>query len=177
MKKEYAYGFLASIGLALAYVAIVSLAQGIGHAVNNFIDWWYILLPLLIGFGIQVGLFTYIRQMHKTRTGTAAVAGSAGVSGVSMAACCAHHLSDVLPFIGLSAAAFFLTRYQMFFMVTGLFSNIYGIIFMLQEIKKHSLYKENSPLQRLSKLNIKSITYLTSAAAFIILSTIAYGVR
>jgi hypothetical protein len=48
-----------------------------------------------------------------------------------MVACCIHHVTDVLPVLGLSAAATFLTRYQRPFMLIELGMNIVGILVML----------------------------------------------
>lgn len=56
---------------------------------------------------------------------------SGGTSVTAMVACCLHHVTDVLPVLGLSAAATFLTRYQQPFMLVGLGMNITGIIVIL----------------------------------------------
>jgi len=48
-----------------------------------------------------------------------------------MVACCLHHVTDVLPVLGISAAATFLTRYQRPFMLLGLGMNIVGIVVIL----------------------------------------------
>ncbi len=73
---------------------------------------WYWVLALAGGFGVQAGLFSFIRQSFRERraAATASVATSGGVSAGSMAACCAHHLSDVLPLLGLSGLAAFLAN-------------------------------------------------------------------
>jgi hypothetical protein len=44
-----------------------------------------------------------------------------------MVACCAHHATDVLPLVGLSAAATFLAEYLILFMLVGLTMNLVGI--------------------------------------------------
>ncbi len=49
-----------------------------------------------------------------------------------MAACCAHHLADVLPLLGLSGVAIFLVRYQLFFIIAGVLSNVVGITITLE---------------------------------------------
>ena len=54
-----------------------------------------------------------------------------------MLACCAHHASDVLPLIGLSGAALFLTDYRVPFMVLGIATNLVGIVVMLRQMRKH----------------------------------------
>ncbi len=52
-----------------------------------------------------------------------------------MAACCAHHLTDVLPNLGLSGLATFLASYQVLFIVIGVLSNVVGITIMLETIQ------------------------------------------
>jgi len=56
---------------------------------------------------------------------------SGGTSVTAMVACCIHHVTDVLPVLGLSAAATFLTRYQHPFLLVGLGMNTVGILVML----------------------------------------------
>jgi hypothetical protein len=48
-----------------------------------------------------------------------------------MVACCAHHVTDVLPILGLTAAAAFLAEYQTLFMWVGLGTTLTGIAVML----------------------------------------------
>ncbi len=54
-----------------------------------------------------------------------------------MVACCAHHLTEVLPILGLAGLSLFLTRYQIWFLGVGIASNFFGIIYLLYQIKKH----------------------------------------
>lgn len=53
-----------------------------------------------------------------------------------MAACCAHHVADVLPLLGLTAAAAFLAQYRPAFMLVGLGVTLAGIAAMLTVILK-----------------------------------------
>lgn len=48
-----------------------------------------------------------------------------------MVACCAHHVTDVLPILGLTAAATFLAEYQTAFMLVGLGTTFLGILVIL----------------------------------------------
>jgi len=48
-----------------------------------------------------------------------------------MLACCIHHVTDVLPILGLSAAASFLAQNQRPFMLLSLIVTGAGILFML----------------------------------------------
>jgi len=109
------------------------------HPLQQFLDFKYWLIPLLAGFGIQTGLFWFLRLQNKS-TGAiskSAIATGAGTSTIAMVACCAHHLVDFLPLLGFSAAALFLTQYQTYFFLLGIVSNIGGILFMSYRIRKH----------------------------------------
>ena len=141
MKRHILVGVGAAALLIGAYLGIITLAQDWAHALEQATEMWYWGLALAGGFGIQVGLFSFIRQGIRERRAatTGSVTASGGVSAGSMAACCAHHLSDVLPLIGLSGAAIFLVRYQLFFIIAGVVSNIVGITIMLETIQRHGL--------------------------------------
>ncbi len=141
MKRHILIGSGAAVLLILIYLGLITLAQDLNHALGQTADMWYWVLALAGGFGIQAGMFSFIRhsirERRATTTGTVATSGS--VSAGSMAACCAHHLSDVLPLLGLSRVAIFLVEYQVFFIIVGVLSNIVGIIIMLETIQRHGL--------------------------------------
>lgn len=44
-----------------------------------------------------------------------------------MVACCAHHLVDLIPILGLSAATLFLSEYQEQFLIFGIVANLIGM--------------------------------------------------
>ncbi len=151
-------GIAASLALLSVYFAIVSLAQDFSHAVQTFRDLWYWITALVIGFGVQGGLYYYVRaSLIARRASTASVAACGGVSTTAMAACCAHHLSDVLPLLGLSAAAVFLAEYQVLFMVMGVLSNFVGIVFMLGLIQQNKLMNEKGRLAFLFKYDLRAV--------------------
>ena len=122
-------GLAASFSLLAFYFIVASLLGGVNFALNNFVKLWYWMIPLVTGFGIQIGMFFYVKeQMHKKATAQAAA--SSGVSATSMVACCAHHIADIAPFLGITALGLFLTKYQSTFLLMGIFSNILGITYM-----------------------------------------------
>lgn len=180
MKNKFViHGIIASTALAAVYFAILTVVQSFSHAVTQFAGLWYFMVPLIAGFGTQVGLYSYIKQSMKSKlTGaSASVVASGGVSTGSMIACCAHHITDVLPLIGLSAAAIFLTKYQTPLILLGIFSSMVGTIMMLEIIQKHRLYDRKGVLGKLMKYNMKNartvIIILSSAillASFMILT-------
>ena len=62
---------------------------------------------------------------------------SGGTSTVAMAACCAHHVADLLLFLGLSAAAGFLSAHKRPFMVVAPAVSLAGIGFMIRRIVRY----------------------------------------
>lgn len=122
--------------LTFLYFGIVSLAEGPQHALGLFgEDRWFV-LPIILGFGLQSALYIILKkQLFIPVTQTAHSGAMTGVSGsvstTAMVACCIHHLTDVLPILGLTAAAAFLAEYRTVFMVIGLGMTFLGIGVML----------------------------------------------
>lgn len=136
--KSFLAGILGMLALMVIYVLILFLAtKDFQHVISQFITFKYWITALILGFGIQTGLFWYIRSgMHLTgKSSKTALATGASTSTVAMVACCAHHLTDILPILGLSAATLFLSKYQTHFFFLGIISNAAGIILMIYIIK------------------------------------------
>lgn len=129
-------GVLGSLILAAVYFGIVSWAESFKHAFKYFWQDRWIVIPIVFGFGIQVALYTIIKFKiflpidHIGLSGPS-VGASGTTSTIAMVACCAHHLTDVLPILGLTAAATFLAKYRVLFMAVGLGSTILGIAYLL----------------------------------------------
>lgn len=130
--KPYWYATLAALGLLSLYaVTMTLLGGGVASAIAQFRQLWYLMIPLAVGFGIQVGLYAQLRARMKGM-----MAASGTVSGVGMLACCAHHAADVLPILGLSAAAAVIAQYQKPILLVSLLINGIGIVIMLRHLKK-----------------------------------------
>ena len=138
---------LGSVFIASFYLGILTWAQGWDYASSQFArDRWYV-IPIILGFGVQAALYSILRfrlfiPVASTGYAGSMMGASGGTSATAMVACCIHHVTDVLPILGLSAAASFLTRYQRPFMLTGLAMNLIGIGVML-----FVLYRERQKLQ------------------------------
>jgi copper chaperone CopZ len=130
-------GMAGAAVLVTLYLAIISIAESPSHALQQLgQDAWFV-SAIALGFGIQIGLFVHLRTNIRRAAAAAALpAGSGGVSATAMLACCAHHLADVLPFLGLTAAAVFLNEYRGWFMAAGLALTVLGIGFMIYTIRK-----------------------------------------
>lgn len=169
-------GFAGAAFLIGLYFLILSVANSPGYAISQFRSLWYWFIPLMIGFGVQLGLYTYIKrfefdQLHGIG---ASVAASSGVSAGAMIACCLHHIADLLPLLGLSAAALFLIEYQIPFLILGITSNVVGIAMMLAVMQEHSLYYETGQFAMLFRINMKVVRGLavTLGAGITIMSFI-----
>jgi len=127
-------GLIGSGLLALFYFGIVSWAESPAHAWELFKQDLWIVIPILLGFGVQAALYTILklRLYFPEQHAPGASLGAGGVtSTLTMAACCAHHVADVFPVLGLTAAATFLARYRLTFMGVGLGTNLLGIGYLL----------------------------------------------
>jgi hypothetical protein len=131
--KAVGIGLLAAGALFGFFWIVTSSVSGSATAAAQFMRYWYWIIANLLGFGTQVGLFTYARLRHAT-VGSAALAGSGSTSAVSMVACCAHRLVDLLPFLGIAAFATIVARYQTSLFAVGLVSNILGIWYVWKRV-------------------------------------------
>lgn len=129
-------GLAGAVFLTALYFGIVSWAESPQHALDLFWEERWIVIPIILGFGVQIALYTILRKrlfVPVMNTGSSgALTGASGTtSTLAMVACCAHHVADVLPILGLTAAATFLANYQTAFMLVGLGTTLVGITVML----------------------------------------------
>lgn len=141
--------------LVLLYLGLVSWAQGLRHALALLARDWYFVAAIAAGFGVQTGLYTYlrlgIRRNRRLRAPTTVAATGTGTSSVAMVACCAHHLTDVLPLVGLSGAAIFLNQFRVPLMVAGIAVNAVGVAIMLRLV-----YRGRRHLQARERLTARA---------------------
>lgn len=141
-RRGFLWASVAGTGLLLVYVVTLALANSLEHAFTEFVRLWPWMTALVGGFAVQVGLFVYARGAARgtDAAGAGGVLASGGASTASMVACCAHHLTDVLPLVGLAGAAVFLTTYQSLFLLVGVLSNLVGLLYVLGLIRRHALH-------------------------------------
>lgn len=150
--KPMLAGLAGTALMAVIFSVVLTLVRGPAHVLTQFSANWPWLVPIMAGFGIQVGLYSWIRSELARRAAvgvTAEVAASGGASTVSMVTCCAHHLGEVLPALGLGAVGALLGAYQAPLVALGLGSNAVGIAHMLVTAKQHHLTPENAFGRRL----------------------------
>ena len=172
LHKPVLAGLAGAAGLLTVYFSALGLGESLDYAQTLFFEMWYWVSFLAAGFGTQIGLHTYVRTAlrQKSAGATASVAASGGVSTVAMLACCAHHLTDILPILGLSVASLFLIDYQLSFILLGVFSNLAGIVLMLGIIQKHGLQAETGAFKGLFALNMKRALNAVAISAVVVIS-------
>lgn len=129
-------GLIGAAGLLSLYFGLVSWAESPQHALEFFLQDRWIIMPIILGFGVQVSLYTILKKrlfvpISATGPSGPLTGASGATSTIAMAACCAHHVTDVLPILGLTAVAAFLAEYRTTFMLIGLGSTLVGIAVML----------------------------------------------
>lgn len=137
------FGMLA-FGLLIAiYFGALTLVSGWQFSVDRFAGFLYYIVPLGAGFGIQVALYSRMRQLlHQTRQARTVMAASGATSTAAMISCCAHYLVNIAPILGVTGLVTFATQYKVEFFWLGLAFNAGGIIFigdkLLQVTKEHA---------------------------------------
>ena len=131
-------GALGATALLALYAGIVTWAQGADHALQLLWDDRFFAGAISLGFGTQVGLFAYVRMLQRAmaRSSVALAGAGTATSSLSMVACCAHHLADVLPVVGLSGLAVFLVEFRTPLMLLGIATNLVGIVVMVRELRR-----------------------------------------
>jgi hypothetical protein len=133
--RSVAAGFMGAAALLGVYLGIISLAQGVEHAFAQLATDAIFVGLIAAGFGTQVALFVELRTLDRRHRASAAVtAAGTGTSAAAMLACCAHHLVEVLPIVGLSAAAVFLNAYKTPLFLVGIGMNGVGIVVIARQL-------------------------------------------
>lgn len=133
--RSVAAGAIGAAALLLVYLGIIALAQGLDHAIEQMTADAIFVGLIALGFGTQIALFVELRAVDRHHRASAAVtAAGTGTSAAAMLACCAHHLVDLLPLVGLSAAAVFLNAYKTPLFMVGIAMNVLGIVVIARRL-------------------------------------------
>lgn len=135
--RSIVIGVAGAAGLLGAYLGIITLAQGIEHAFAQLAADAPFVGLIAAGFGTQISLFAEVRVVDRNHRAAAAVtAAGTGTSAAAMLACCAHHLVDLLPLLGLSAAAAFLNANKTPLFLVGIGMNAIGIFVIARQLRR-----------------------------------------
>lgn len=131
------FGTGACVLLLAVYFGVVGLISGMSFALEQFANFWYFIVPLALGFGTQVGLYIYLKNLvgqHGTSGKVVAVSGT--TSTAAMVSCCAHYLVNILPILGVTGILTVVAQYQVELFWLGLAFNAAGILYVLSRVIK-----------------------------------------
>ena len=135
--RSIAAGLVSAAALLGLYLGVISLAQGAEHALAQLAEDAPFVGLIAAGFGTQMALFTELRAVDRHHRAAAAVtAVGTGTSTAAMLACCAHHLVDLLPVLGLSGAAVFLNAYKTPLFLVGIGMSVVGIVVIARQLRR-----------------------------------------
>lgn len=135
--KPLLLGVVAFTLMLAIYFGVVSLISGMSFALEQFTTFWYFIVALALGFGIQVGLYTYLKNLvgqHGASGKVVAVSGT--TSTAAMVSCCAHYLANILPIVGVTGLLTIVAQYQIELFWLGLAFNAAGILYIVPKVVK-----------------------------------------
>jgi len=139
LKKACIRGVLAFSILLSVYFLILTLISGWKFTWEQFTQFWYYILSLALGFGVQFTLYSYLKGIVKQQPSTGQVLATTGAtSTTAMISCCAHYLTNILPILGVTGIITFIGQYQVQFFWIGLFFNLLGILYIGNKVLKVS---------------------------------------
>jgi len=139
LARPSAFGALAFGALLAAYFGVLTLVSGWSFTVSQFADFWFYIVPLALGFGVQIALFVRLREVvSRTRDTGAVVAASGTTSTAAMISCCAHYLANVAPVLGATGLVAFAAQFQVELFWVGLLFNLAGIAYVGHKLFKAS---------------------------------------
>ena len=137
LAKPFQLGTLAFMLMLAIYFGVVSLISGQNFAIEQFAEFWYFIVALALGFGIQVGLYTYLKNLVGQHGMSGKVVAASGTtSAAAMVSCCAHYLVNILPILGVTGILTLVAQYQIELFWLGLAFNFAGILYIVPKVVK-----------------------------------------
>jgi hypothetical protein len=142
-----------ALALIGAYLGILTLGQSASHAMEQLTQDILWVALTAAGLGTQLGLYAYLRVIRQAGRmgGEAALAGAGtGTSTIGMVACCAHHITDIAPLLGitsisaLSGAASLVIEWKLPLMALGISVNAVSIAFTLRRVRRVRISPETA---------------------------------
>ncbi|MBI4089920.1 MAG: hypothetical protein HY421_00790 [Candidatus Kerfeldbacteria bacterium] len=144
IKRPTIIGTVGAVSLLAVYLSVVSALSGWSATIDQWSSFWPYLVGLTIGFGVQVGLYVYLRQaVHRSQSTGKVVVLTGTTSTVAMVSCCTHYLVNLLPVLGATGIAAFVGQYQAQLFWVGLAANAVGLAYLASRIVK---FKKRLPV-------------------------------
>jgi len=137
--KPIIKGFLGMLAILAVYFSITAFISGWNFALQQFFQFRYFVIGLAFGFGIQIGLYTYLKQEIRNRNAAfsgKALAVTGTTSTLAMVSCCAHYLANIIPILGVAGTLTIISQYQIELFWVGLIFNALGIAYIANKIIK-----------------------------------------
>jgi Cu+-exporting ATPase len=132
-------GVLAFAALLAVYFGALTLVSGWEFTLGQFAEFWYYIVPLAAGFGVQVALFVRLRHViRRARDSGTVLAASGTTSTAAMVSCCAHYLTHVAPVLGATGLVAFAAQFQVELFWLGLLFNAAGIAYVGYQLSQAS---------------------------------------
>lgn len=137
MARPVGFGAAASAALLVVYFGALTLISGWRFTLDQFNEFWFYIVPLAAGFGVQVALYLRLRDVvMRTKDATGVVAASGTTSAAAMVSCCAHYLMNVAPVLGATGLVAFVAQFQVELFWVGLLFNLAGIAYVANKLVK-----------------------------------------
>ena len=131
ISKSILMGVIGALGLLAIYFSMLTVVSGRDFALMQFFDFWPFVISLAIGFGIQIGLYSYLKKAISQHCASGkVVAVSGATSTTAMISCCAHYLANILPVVGAAGVVTFVGQFQIQMFWFGLALNVAGILYI-----------------------------------------------
>ena len=137
LARPVGFGTAASAALLAVYFGALTLISGWKFTLDQFNEFWFYIVPLAAGFGVQVALYLRLRDVvMRTKDATGVVAASGTTSAAAMVSCCAHYLMNVAPVLGATGLVAFVAQFQVELFWIGLLFSFAGIAYVANKLVK-----------------------------------------
>ena len=135
MVKPLVSGTAAFSLLLVIYFGVLTLVSGWSFTVSQFSDYWPYIVTLALGFGTQVGLYFYLKQLSEHHHHAQHMLAATGTtSTAAMLACCAHYLTNILPVLGIVGVVSLIAQYQIQLFWISLAFNAAGLAYIGRQL-------------------------------------------
>jgi len=135
MVKPLVSGTAAFSLLLVTYFGVLTLVSGWSFTVSQFSDYWPYIVTLALGFGTQVGLYFYLKQLSEHHHHAQHMLAATGTtSTAAMLACCAHYLTNILPVLGIIGMVSLIAQYQIQLFWISLAFNAAGLAYIGRQL-------------------------------------------
>lgn len=133
--RSLRWGAVAAGLLVAFYVGVLTWGSGWTHLRDQARQDWWLLTPIVAGFGTQVALTAELRRRHRAHHLGPSTGAGTGASAVGMIACCSHHLAELVPLIGATGLAAFLLDWRIPFMLGGIAVNAVAVAIAVRRLR------------------------------------------